>query len=365
MMLLHSWPFAFNRFIFRDIVVNIALYIPAGLTGHLAFRKFGRMWLSLAAPVLICTVWSASIEMIQLYVPSRTCSAVDLATNVLGSMIGVFFAMLLEDVFLFNRAQLASRTLQKPRRQPDRAALALLACWAAWLLFPLFPVMGRYVLRHKLDFFLHSPIVDPVPFLSTALAWLAAGNLFRAGALRPARWLTAISVILIPAQFFIVDRQPAPAELAGAVVGAACFSIFWQKRNVYGSAYWKILAWTFLATIIVRGLAPFRFLSAPVPFSLIPFSGFLNMYWQPGIQEMAQKSFWYGTAIWLMRASGLKSRTTTALVAAVLLLIEIAQTHIPGHTAEITDPLWAIFAGWALTIIAPPVMQTSRPDAGR
>jgi hypothetical protein len=143
------------------------------------------------------------------------------------------------------------------------------------------------------------------------------------------------------------------------VVGAACFALFWQKRTVYGSLYWKILAWAFLAMIVVRGLAPFRFLAAPAPFSLIPFAGFLNMEWQPGIQEMAQKSFWYGTAIWLMRSSGLGSRTAIALVAAVLLLIEITQIHIPGRTAEITDPLWAIFVGWALTTIAPPQSSLS------
>jgi VanZ family protein len=312
------------------------------------------MWLSMAAPVLICAVWSASIEMTQLFVPSRDCSALDLTTNIIGSMIGVLFAILLEDVFLRNRARTASRRQLEQRRRPDRAALTLLACWTLWLLFPLIPIMGTYMLRIKFGRFAHSPIMDPLPFLSIAVAWFAAGTLFRAGALRPARWLTAISVILIPAQFFIIDRQPTPAELAGAIVGAACFALFWRKRNPYGSTYWKILAWAFLATIVIRGLSPFRFQSAPVPFSLIPFAGFLNMAWQPGIQEMAQKSFWYGTAVWFMRSSGLASRTAIALVAAVLLLIEIAQTHIPGHTAEITDPLWAVFVGWALTIIAPP-----------
>jgi hypothetical protein len=88
-----------------------------------------------------------------------------------------------------------------------------------------------------------------------------------------------------------------------------------------------------------------------------PCHRFLNMEWQPGIQEMAQKTFWYGAAIWLMRGSGLGSRAAIGIVAATLLLIEIAQTHIPGHTAEITDPLWAVFVGRALQIIAPPVVQ--------
>ena len=112
--------------------------------------------------------------------------------------------------------------------------------------------------------------------------------------------------------------------------------------------------------IAVRGLEPFVFLPKAVPFSWIPFSGFLTTEWQSGIQVIAQKFFWYGTAIWLLCKSGMRSPAATLVVAVTLLLIEIAQTHIPGHVAEITDPLWAVFVGWALQIIAP----TAEPNSG-
>src|SRR5690349_9129967 len=62
-LLFHAWPPKFTRFILRDVVINVVLYVPAGVTGHLAFRRFGKRWLSLVAPILICTVFSASIEM--------------------------------------------------------------------------------------------------------------------------------------------------------------------------------------------------------------------------------------------------------------------------------------------------------------
>jgi VanZ family protein len=358
-ILLHSWPAYFDRFILRDILVNVALYIPAGLTGHLAFRKFGSMWLSLAAPVLICTAFSASIEMTQLFVPPRDCSLLDLITNIFGSVIGVFLAIVLEEVFMYHRPRTSSG---KPRKQPDRAALALLGCWAAWLLLPLFPVMGRTALWHKFRIFVQSPVTDWVPLISAALVWFVAGNLFRAAALRPARWLTAISVLLIPAQFFILDRQPVPSEMAGAVVGTACFAILWPARNVYKDAMWKIQAWAFLGLIVVRGLAPFQFVPGANTFSWIPFGGFFEMVWQTGAQVIAEKFFWYGTAIWLMLAAGLRAWTAIALVAATLLVIEIAQTRLPGRTAEITDPLLAIFAGFALTKIA--AGAVTRREAG-
>lgn len=329
------------------MLVNVALYVPAGITGNLAFRKFGKTWLSLTAPVAICTVFSTSIEMIQVYVPSRDSSALDLITNIAGSMIGVLLAVVMEEY----RIGWQPHKSHKSPIPPDRAALALLACWLVWLWSPLFPVMGRTALAHKFKIFLQTPVVDFVPFLSAVVVWFAAGNLFRAGALRPARRLTAISVALIPAQFFIVDRQPVPAELAGAVTGAACFALFWPVRNTYRNAWWKTQAWAFLCVIVLRGLFPFKFVPAAVSFSWIPFSGFLNMDWQTGVQVMAGKFFWYGTAIWLLAATGRRLRTATVLVAATLLCIEVAQTWLPGRTAEITDPLLAIFAGFALAVI--------------
>lgn len=329
----------------------MALYVPAGITGNLAFRRFGKTWLSLTAPIAICAVFSACIEMIQVYVPSRDSSALDLVTNIAGSMIGVFLAVMMEEY----RTGWQSRKSPAP---PDRAALALLGCWLLWLWSPLFPVMGRTELAHKFNVFVQTPVVDPVPFLSALVAWFVAGSLFRAGALSPARRLTAISVALIPAQFFIVDRQPVPAELAGAIAGAACFAVFWPARKTHRTAWWKGQAWAFLCVIVLRGLYPFRFLPKAVPFSWIPFSGFLNMDWQTGMQVVAQKFFWYGTAIWLLAATGRRIRMATVLVAATLFWIEGAQTWLPGRTAEITDPLLAIFAGFALAM-----MKTGVPRA--
>ena len=337
-ILFHSWSLRFDRFVFRDIVINVALYVPAGITGHLAFRRFRRPWLSFAGPILIGAVWSASIEMLQIFDPSRDCSALDLANNIAGCVLGVLFAILLEDFFLPHQER------HSARKPPDRAALALLACWTVWLLFPLFPVLGRTVLRQKLSLFTQFAALDLVPFVSAAFCWFTVGSLFRAGGLRPARRLLAISVLFIPAQFFIVDRQPVFAELVGAVTGASLFALCWRKRN----AYQKPLAWAFLGLLVFRGCAPFSFVAAAKPFWWIPLEGFLTMDWQSGVQSVAEKFFWYGTAIWLMLAAGMRAAVATAMVAAVLFVIEVMQTHLPGRTSEITDPLLAIFAGFVL-----------------
>ena len=309
------------------------------------------MWLSVAAPVLICTVWSALIEMIQLFGPTRTTSALDLLTNVIGATIGVVAGIVLEDVLVLRRARVTSGQSRGQIGRPDRPAVALLLCWLSWLWFPLFPVLGRTMLRYKADLFLHAPSVQPVPFVSAMLAWIAAGSLLQAAALRPARRWLAISVVFVPLQIFIVDRQPVAAAFAGAIAGVLIFSCLWPLCQTHRDAYRKITAWAFLAAIVFRGLAPFHFSATAVPFAWIPFGGFLNMDWQAGIQVIAEKSFWYGTAVWLMRRSGMRVVPATALVVTVLLGIEIAQTRLPGHVAEITDPLWAIFMGGAMVAL--------------
>src|SRR5271155_2568555 len=37
-VLIHSWPTAIDRFLFRDIAVNVLIYLPVGVFGFLALR---------------------------------------------------------------------------------------------------------------------------------------------------------------------------------------------------------------------------------------------------------------------------------------------------------------------------------------
>lgn len=348
-ILLHSWPANINIFILRDVVINIAIYVPAGLTGHLAFRKFGRMWLSLTAPVVICTIVSASIEMAQLFVPSRNTSCLDLVTNVFGSLLGVILAASLEEVIEIRSARLGA--LRNRRKPADRSALVMLVCWIAWLWFPLIPIFGRTILRQKLATF-HGAPWNGVQFASAAMVWFAAGTLFLASAIRPARWLPLIAGLLVAGQIFISGEQPSPSELAGALAGAILWILFWPKRKLWRDGYRQIQAWAFVLILLIRGLVPFSFSSAVNTFLWIPFDGFLETEWQYGVRLVLEKFFWYGLAFWLLKKSGMRPWIAAALVSMILLAIEIAQTHLPGRTAEITDPLLGLFAAGILIALS-------------
>jgi len=339
-ILLHSWHFAFSRFVFRDALVNICLYIPLGFAGYFAFRESRRPMVAFYGPVLLGMLLSASVELLQLYTPHRDTSLLDVAANTLGSAAGVALGLALERIAGPFRHR-------SSRPDADRSALMLLACWAAWMSFPLFPVLGSYMLIRKAHYFVAATSFDLMPLLSAAAVWYAAGFLLTAaGFRRSVAWL-GVSILLVPAQFFVIGRLPTAPQFLGAVAG---FLLFANRPRL--QAITQTEAWAFLFVVILRGLSPFRFAAEATPFTWVPFGALLDNDWQYGIQVLLEKTFYYTAAIWLLRAAGTRLWPAVAIVAAFLAAIEAIQTHLPDRTPEIMDPLLAILMGFVLFILS-------------
>jgi len=215
------------------------------------------------------------MELIQLLEPVRHTSIADVITNVAGSGIGVMAALLFE-------ALASPGSSSRPRRALnniaiDRGALMLAFCWVAWLVFPLFPVISPYQLSRKLAVFEHARPIDPMLLASTAAAWYAAGLLLTAAGARIPRAWFALTLLAIPAQFFVVERQPLPSLLIGAIAGVILF----RASHRAGTAT-KTEAWAFLAVILLRGLSPFHFVAVSTEFNWIPFVATLAGDWCRG-----------------------------------------------------------------------------------
>jgi len=337
-ILLHSWNLEFSRRDIADFCVNVALYIPLGMAGYLSFRRH-----RFAGPVFMGLLLSAAIEMTQLFTPGRVCSAVDLVNNTLGAGAGVFCGR------LFERLARPKLEVLGKWKAVDRVALALLFCRAASLLFPLFPITSLPALLHQATLFVQGPWLPPIPFLSAVVAWLVTGRLFHAAGVRSADFCLGIMLLLVlPAQFVIIDRHPAPADFLAAIAG---FLLYFSIGRVPGREKWWALG--FLALILIRGLAPFYFAtSGPQNFIWIPFEPLLSMNWQAGMYILLEKTFYYGTAIWMIRAAGLRWFVAAAAVAAVLAAIEAVQVWLPGRTPEVTDPLMALLIGGGLRVMS-------------
>jgi VanZ family protein len=308
------------------------------------FRRYKRTVLAWIGPVLLGALFSGSLEMIQLFEPTRHCSAVDLVCNTFGSALGILVGWIFEELAAIRSA---GSTIQvRARVFVDRAALALLFCGVAYLLFPIFPVLGRRATHQKIGIFFHSGY-SLVTVASAASCWFVAGRLLVAAGREPARLWLAISLLAIPAEILIVFRQPVIAELAGATIGFVLFAVLGRRLPAI------LPALLFLLLLMVRGFAPFHFQTNPTAFSWIPFGGFLAMDWRPGMVVLLEKLFYYGAAIWLLRAAGLRLLWAAPVVAAALAGIEVVQRWLPGRTPEITDPLLALLMGAVLKACQP------------
>jgi hypothetical protein len=133
-------------------------------------------------------------------------------------------------------------------------------------------------------------------------------------------------------------------DIAGAAAAYAawlCLPRLWVRRA----------APVLLASALILGeLSPFHFQSARA-LNWVPFRGFFRSDWQNGFVVLFRKSFWYGSVLWLWRASGRSLAWTTAVTAVALLILEWVQVYLPGRTPELTDAVLAVLMGVLLWLL--------------
>ena len=346
-ILLHAWPSTvINRYFLWDVGINITLYVPLGIFGYLAVSARASRMARVVAPVALALALSASIEMLQLFDDSRMCSLSDVASNVTGAAAGMAVGALYRVKLQRFLAAPGTASLLRPS-----GALLLLSCWLGYQLFPLFPVWGRTNVIHRLAALRADSAVSPVDTLVVFAEWLAVACLLDSlrktiGKTTPTG-LLALLLLLVPARLIIASRTLVWPDIVGAAAAYAvwlCLPRVWVRR-----------AAPFLLTgaLILGELSPFRFAAGHVTraFTWVPFRGFFQAVWQDGMVLLFRKSFWYGSVLWLWRASGCSLVWATAVTAAALFLLERAQVYLPGRTPEITDAVLAVLMGALLWLL--------------
>jgi hypothetical protein len=92
-----GWPTTLSRSIVLDVLENIAGFIPVGLLFIIASRGITRksMHRVLIFAVSAAALLSLSIELLQVYLPSRDSSMSDLFANILGASLGAGLGVIL------------------------------------------------------------------------------------------------------------------------------------------------------------------------------------------------------------------------------------------------------------------------------
>lgn len=80
--------FAFDRGYLRDILINIAGFVPFGFFFCMSLSAGSPSKKAAVATVVLGAVFSLTIEILQLYIPMRDSGTTDILTNTLGTAIG-------------------------------------------------------------------------------------------------------------------------------------------------------------------------------------------------------------------------------------------------------------------------------------
>jgi VanZ family protein len=322
--------FQLNRFVAKDILINVALYVPLGASAFLLLRRRFRGTSAVAIAIAAGCGLSFTVEFIQRWAPARVPNVRDILTNTTGTAIGIALSGAWASYI---------RLQNRHERKVDPAAASLLLVMGAWLLFPFFPILGRTALLANIHAFRQSALLQPVRFAFMAAIWLLAGHLLKAVTLRGAVPVLGAATLLIPAQMFIVSRHPTLSDLGGAIFGLLMFA--------FGTRL-QVCAVLLTVVVLVRGLMPVPAGVEPGTFSWVPFGSFLDQDWQTAARTLIEKVLFYGGTLWSLTHAGVDRGIATIALGVLLAGIEIAQIGIPGRTPEITDPVLAALLGMVL-----------------
>ncbi len=181
-----------------DTVVNLLSYLPFGLLAGLMLRaRFGA---PISAMLALCLgiLLSAGMEYLQMYLPGRISSNMDLLSNSMGALAGTLLAMSMSSRRIFSRMTRWRDSLFQHGKEMD-FGLALLVLWIFGQINPSLPMLGNVFISEAA----RQPFVmlPPAPFdmwesSAVALNLLMLGTLMLTLLRVPRNTLMALPVVL-------------------------------------------------------------------------------------------------------------------------------------------------------------------------
>ncbi len=313
-----------------DVLSNILLYLPLGLFGARALEKF-----SAGSRILIMTVVGAAlsvgIELTQFFDLSRASELSDVTANLTGAVIG-------------GLAEIATRAHPRGIEWRPFAILLIASQLGAWL-YPYVPSFNSHAFRSALD----GATVDALGIYKQTVFWLAVAMILEEvlGAARAKVALPAMAVFVTVGRLAI----PGAAPSGGALVGTALAILVWWLVLSKMRFRAPMVAMLFAGFVIVDALRPFTFLPSPRPFGWAPFESFIEGARGHASQVFMEKTFIYGSLLWLFARSGLRWMPATLSAASLVMLLRIVQMWLPGRSAEITDVLMVLILAAVMKVL--------------
>jgi len=315
--LLSTWP---ERNALGDTLANILLYVPFGFCAVLCFRapRVPRVLFAITAGIAL----SGCMEFLQLYDQGRWATMADIRSNTAGAVLGTIGGL------AFDRIWKSRRSPRLPF-QVQPFLILLLACWAGYRLFPYVPVIDLHKYWYALQP-LFKPEFSAVALCRHLTVWLAVAMILEemcGGVIGRTAPILLFAGTLC-ARILIEGVVLSLSEVAGGIL-AILLWVFWLSQ-VADRIRW--VAGLFVFNLLVQGLYPFQFSARGHTFSWIPFYSLMAAEPQAGVQSFFEKTFIYGTLLWLFRRSDFSYKNSVLIASALIIAITFLAVLLKSRT---------------------------------
>ncbi len=358
--LLASFPDHFSK---ADLLTNVLAYVPLGALIAWMVISEGNAVVLLAAGVAGAGL-SFAMESVQVFLPSRTSSNVDLLTNIAGVLVGAAIGCIFRPGSETMQRVTALRNRWFTGDQAVDVGLGAVLLWASSQLSPFVPSMDVSSIRQGLSP-LWSGLNSPASLSALKLAAYAL-DIAGLGLLttimaheqrRVVSYFLVFAGLVLCLKPFIVDRQLSLEAITGLVVAGILLGL--APR---GKALRALLAIICIVSgFAVQELTPLG--DAMHRFNWIPFAGQIDNT-VPGFASILE-GVWPFVALTALTMFGFGVRRKPMLYGGAILLIAVfglewSQQQIPGRYGDITTPILAVLgwgSGWLLSLL-----QTRKPE---
>ncbi|HEY8907002.1 MAG TPA: VanZ family protein, partial [Rhodoferax sp.] len=326
-----------------DASDNFLLFIPLGIGLDACFQ--GRHRRFFAGPVA-WLILGVGIQLIQLYLPTRTAAVSDALWNAVGMVFGVM---------AFKRVRMVVTHLQHASSaQQDSYAMLLVVIWFCYESFPFVPTLDVGLLRDHIKSVVIAPPFELMRLFQHTLAAMLAGvAMLRANWMQP-RWLN----VLIPGglavflEIFVAYGSLRRETLMGIIGGLLVGSWIADRTPKKISPFTIGIA---LMALLITVLTPYRGQAQGSTFTFTPFA---DIFWKGVTIDVSPSAFEalaIGTLLW----SGISLKATARIprtgwisaVFALLVVLEVFRMYVVGYRGDTTPLAMAvILASFLLSV---------------
>lgn len=182
-----------------DVAVNMLAYVPFGFLTALALRARFGIAFSVILSMLCGMCVSAGMEYVQMYLPTRVSSNLDILTNTSGMLAGVLLAVSISSWAWLRHAMVRWRSHLFHHGRGTDFGLALLALWVFGHINPTLPMLGNVFITEMEHQPFASSLSEPFGWwasIAVALNLLMLGILLLTLLRTPRRVLTTLLAVL-------------------------------------------------------------------------------------------------------------------------------------------------------------------------